>query len=118
MSIALLQHVLQLLLVEAITGPVWWYTSGLHWMIRWMRDRAARTWYQLAISLWLHNIMVPMFGQYDWQGRIISFFIRLFQVIARTIAFVFALLWYFFVVVVWCVAPLFVLYCIFAPLFS
>ncbi|MEK7647754.1 MAG: hypothetical protein AAB384_01805 [Patescibacteria group bacterium] len=117
MSIALLQHVVQLLLVEAITGPVWWYTGGLAFMLRWMRERSARTWYRLAISLWMRNIMVPMFGQYDWQGRIISFFIRLFQVIARCIVFGFAAVWYAVVVLLWCVAPLAVLYFIFAPLF-
>jgi hypothetical protein len=117
MSIGLFQQVLLQLLAEAVTGPVWWYVGGLKRVLQWMRDQAIRTWYQLAIGLWMRNIMVPMFGQYDWQGRIISFFIRLFQIVVRMIGFVFALLWYTLLVVVWCAVPLVVLYGIATSLF-
>ncbi len=118
MSIALFQQVLLQILGEAVTGPVWWYTGGVRHVSRWMREQAIRTWYRLAIGLWMRNILVPMFGQYDWQGRIISFFIRLFQIVARMIAFVFALVWFSLLVLAWCAAPIVVLYGIFAPIFS
>lgn len=118
MSIALFQQVILQLVVEAVTGPVWWYTGGVVHMMRWMREQSIRTWYRLAIGLWIRNILVPMFGQYDWQGRIISFFIRLFQIVARMIVFVLALLWYAVLVLAWCAAPLVVLYGILVPIFS
>ena len=37
----------------------------------------------LAPGLWLKNILVPMYGQNDWQGRLMSFFMRLVNVIVR-----------------------------------
>ena len=40
----------------------------------------------LAIRVWIRNIFVPMFGMYDWQSRLISFFMRVVQIIGRTIA--------------------------------
>lgn len=39
---------------------------------------------RLAPGIWLANIFVPMFGQFDWQGRIVSFFMRVVQVVVRT----------------------------------
>lgn len=38
-----------------------------------------------APLLWLKNLFVPMFGQTDLQGRIVSVFIRIVNVIFRTI---------------------------------
>jgi len=40
----------------------------------------------LAIGVWTKNIFVPMFGMHDWQSRIISFFMRVVQIIGRSIA--------------------------------
>ena len=39
----------------------------------------------LAIKVWIKNIFVPMFGMHDWQSRIISFFMRVVQIIGRAI---------------------------------
>lgn len=36
-----------------------------------------------AWSVWVKNIFTPMYGLRDWQGVIISFFVRLFQVVFR-----------------------------------
>lgn len=60
----------------------------------------------LAVTLWIKNWFVPMFGQHDWQGRIISVFIRTVQIIIRSILFV---LWSVVVVfgfLLWVFGPL------------
>jgi len=31
----------------------------------------------VGLRVWLKNLFAPMFGQTDWQGRLISFFMRL-----------------------------------------
>lgn len=80
-----LKFVLKDLLGEFIYLPVWWYTAGLK--ITFLRctgsikDLSDR----MGLMVWIKNILVPLFGQYDWQGRIISFFMRVFQIIFRSI---------------------------------
>lgn len=47
--------------------------------------RIIRTWRGLALDIWLKNIFVPMYGQRDAASRIISFLMRLVQIIFRFI---------------------------------
>lgn len=82
--------ILQRLAIEAILDvlyfPIWWYTGGVWHALMFCFDMLKEGNSNLSPGLWLRNIFVPMYGQYDWQGRIISFFMRLAQVIARTVA--------------------------------
>jgi hypothetical protein len=66
--------------------PLWWYSAGLVKTIRGVGRfyRTAAT--DLGFWVWLKNIFVPMYGQYDIAGRLISFIIRLVQVILRGLA--------------------------------
>lgn len=66
-----------------IKWPWWWYTQGLVLRLRWARDTIRVYAKMLALGVWIKNIFVPMFGQRDWQSRLISFFIRLVQIFAR-----------------------------------
>lgn len=106
--------VLQRMLLEAVLDivyfPLWWYTAGAKKTL----ISCAYLWQdanmQMAPGLWLKNIFVPMFGQYDWQGRLMSFFIRFFNVIFRTIAL---LIWTAVVAVLfvlWIIFPVFVVF--------
>ena len=66
--------------------PLWWYTKGAVHALRWCLNLLKRGNENLAPSLWLQNLFVPMFGQFDWQGRVLSFLMRLVQILARTVA--------------------------------
>ncbi len=68
--------------------PLWWYTQGLAFMVRWAVGTIKGYSRTLAIRVWIKNIFVPMFGMYDWQSRLISFFMRVVQIIGRSIALV------------------------------
>jgi hypothetical protein len=63
--------------------PIWWYSFGFldlarrFW--RFIKEREA----SLGFLVWLQNIFVPMYGQSDLAGRLISFIIRSVQVIFR-----------------------------------
>ena len=61
--------------------PVWWYSRGLLIMINgiltFVRDREK----SLALLVWIKNIHKPMYGQYDWQGVLISVFMRIIQIL-------------------------------------
>ncbi len=70
--------------------PVWWYTKGLKKSFIFCLNQIKEVEKYLALSIWIKNIFTPMYGQYDWQGRIISFFMRVIQIIFRSI---FLLIW-------------------------
>lgn len=76
--------------LDILYFPFWWYSIG-----------AARSWRtfllfvkegneQFVPFLWMKHIFTPMFGQTDWQGRIMSVFMRIVNIIFRLIAL---LLW-------------------------
>ncbi|RMD51359.1 hypothetical protein D6827_02390 [Candidatus Parcubacteria bacterium] len=69
-----------------IRWPFWWYTRGLVLVIGWSVDTVKMYAKTLAISVWIKNIFVPMFGFYDWQSRLISFIMRVANIIGRSIA--------------------------------
>jgi hypothetical protein len=69
-----------------LTLPIWWYTKGLIFWVQLVRQQFLAALQFLALDVWLKNWFVPMFGQHDWTGRIISFFMRTIQIIFRVIA--------------------------------
>lgn len=63
--------------------PIWWYSTGLIKTLRGVWFFYRRQEASLGFYVWLKNMFVPMYGQYDIAGRLISFLIRLVQVIYR-----------------------------------
>ena len=100
----------KLLLVDLVGSvvwfPVWWYTKGLnrilHATTNAMRYRAQ----SYAFGVWIRNFFVPMYGQYDWTGRLISVFMRFVVLIGRLIALAFESAIYAMGVVAWGLAPM------------
>jgi len=82
------QQLLIEVLLDIVYFPLWWYTVGARHAGHWCFDLIKSGNSDLAPGLWLVNIFVPMYGQYDWRGRVISFFMRLVQIIARSFALV------------------------------
>ncbi|MEK7516202.1 MAG: hypothetical protein AAB562_01250 [Patescibacteria group bacterium] len=70
---------------DALYFPFWWYSRGLLRFLKavwgWLRNLAAR----LGLGVWTRYLFTPMFGQYDVAGRIISFFVRVFQILFRSV---------------------------------
>lgn len=94
---------------DIIYFPFWWYTKGLVRFfknyIRRLRAHAVNT----AVLLWVKNLFVPMFGQRDIAGKLISFFARLTQIIARAIFLAALFLWETALLFLWITIPFFVL---------
>jgi len=95
---------------DIIRFPLWWYSRGLmevsQGLLNFLRNREKA----LALFVWVKNIFKPMYAQRDWQGILISFFMRLIQIIIRGLIMVF---WIFFSLAVlcfWLVLPLLVIY--------
>jgi hypothetical protein len=87
--------------------PFWWYGRGLKQMFWIFGNSLKKADDLLGVWLWMSHLFTPMYGQRDIQGRIISFFMRLIQLIARMFAFIF---WFFFVFI------LFILWLIILPI--
>lgn len=110
MFVLLLQRLALEAMIDVLFFPLWWYSTGL--------KRAARSAAMLVKSgsdffapgLWLQNLFVPMFGQTDWQGRIMSVFMRIINIIARGFAMIVWTIICLALFLLWIVWPLFVLY--------
>jgi len=90
--------------------PFWWYSAGLWQTVKGLLAFLKNRQKSLALFVWMRNIFTPMYGQYDWQGRLISVFIRLVQIIFRGLLMI---LWSLFALAVlffWLAFPLFVVY--------
>jgi len=102
---------------EIIYFPLWWYTVGFLRLLRavnnFLHDRQTT----LGIGVWLKNIFTPMYGQRDFISRLISFIVRLFQIIFRGLALFFWLILCLAVIGFWLLLPVFVVYILFVQLF-
>ncbi|MBP9760890.1 MAG: hypothetical protein KBD15_01455 [Candidatus Magasanikbacteria bacterium] len=88
MALLLIQRLVLEFFFDILYAPVWWYSVGAKQVLIALLRTAKHASLRLAPMLWLKNIFVPMFGQTDWQGRMVSFFMRLVNVIGRSFALV------------------------------
>jgi hypothetical protein len=109
----LIKYVAIDLVGDFIYFPIWWYTKGFkkNLLFTGLKIQGAQN--SLGVSIWAKNLFRPMYGQYDIQGRLISFLMRFFQLIFRSIAFAFAFVFILIIPVVWIVFPIFVIFQIF-----
>jgi len=108
--VLIFQETLGKLFWDIIIFPFWWYTFGVFGRLQWFVEQIKAETESLSLNLWIKNLFVPMFGQYDKAGRIISFFMRLIQIIFR---FVFLILWIVLLIILfmaWLVLPIIVVY--------
>ncbi|MCX6795346.1 MAG: hypothetical protein NT165_01260 [Candidatus Falkowbacteria bacterium] len=89
--------------------PFWWYSIGfvrcLRYLGRFLRERQE----SLALFVWLKNIFRPMYGQKDFTGRLISFLMRVIQIIFRALVLIIFLLLALLLALFWLAVPLLVL---------
>ncbi|OGH85099.1 MAG: hypothetical protein A2493_00910 [Candidatus Magasanikbacteria bacterium RIFOXYC12_FULL_33_11] len=110
MFLILLQRMLLELLWDIVYFPIWWYSDGARRALLFCVDLVIDVNAMLAPGLWLKNIFVPMFGQSDFQGRLVSFMMRFFNFVFRSIGL---FIWLILVVVlffIWILLPMFVIF--------
>jgi len=95
---------------EILYFPLWWYGKGLKAVVTHVVNSINNTLRDLALPLMMKNIFKPMFGQYDKQGRFISFIMRILMIFGRLIIFIFLLIIYLAILFFWLVLPIFVAY--------
>ena len=90
--------------------PLWWYTRGLLEVLAWVGHFLKRRLQSTGLLVWLTNLFTPMFGQRDIAGKLISFFIRLIQIGVRSVVMAFWVIYAFVALVLWIIAPIFIIY--------
>ena len=103
-------QILTELIRDVLYFPLWWYGRGLISLVKSVLNFLNDKQKSLALYVWIKNIFRPMYAQYDWQGMLISFFMRLVQIIFRSIAMLFWLIVSLAVVIFWLALPLVVIY--------
>lgn len=71
--------------LNILTLPIWWYTTGLSVFLGWMSKKYS---YYLHTSGLLHlarHWNEPLFGDYTKGGVFISFFIRIFLILYKSL---------------------------------
>ncbi len=88
--------------------PFWWYTKGFSRAARNAGAKIKDAEASLGVWLWIRNIFVPMFGQHDAAGRIISFVMRTFQIIWRGLMLFIISIFEIILLLFWIVLPVFI----------
>ena len=105
-------------LAEILYFPIWWYSLGLIETIQ----KGWRFWLEreksLGFRIWVKNIFVPMYGQNDWAGRLISFLVRIVQIIFRLLVLLFWLGIFMLTISVWLSFPILLFIALFFQLGS
>lgn len=90
MGILIFQKLVVEFFLDFAYFPVWWYTKGALKAFTVYKDALVSVNFRLAPGLWLKNIFTPMYGQRDWEGRLVSIFIRFWNVLFRGVILVIA----------------------------
>jgi len=110
MWILVLQRMALELVFDILYFPLWWYTGGVKHALLFCFGLLQDGNMVLAPGLWLKNMFVPMFGQNDFQGRLMSIFMRFVNFVGRSIGL---FIWFFVVIclfILWLIFPVFVVY--------
>ncbi len=97
-------------ILDIIIFPLWWYTGGIAYAIGRAQNLLSTGNANLAPFTWLKNLFVPMFGQHDFQGRMVSVIMRFLNFIFRGIALLVWTIIVFALLLTWVLTPLGVLY--------
>lgn len=109
--------VLRLIAVDTIGSivwfPFWWYTTGLARVLAYMFHAIRFRAQSYSLGIWMRHFFVPMYGQYDITGRVVSVFMRLAVFCGRVCALVAEAMFYAALVLCWSLAPVTLFFLIF-----
>jgi hypothetical protein len=94
------------LLGSVVWFPAWWYTTGLLRVISSARRAMAYRASSYGFRIWIKNFFVPMYGQADLTGKLVSIFMRFVVLVGRSIAFVVESIIYGAGILLWMLAPI------------
>lgn len=102
---------------DIIFFPLWWYSFGLLRFLNSLKIFLNERWIVIGAGVWLKNIFTPMYGQSDIASRLISFVIRLIQIIVRFFVFLIFVALALMALILWIFLPIAIIYLIWQKLF-
>lgn len=115
---AVARYVFLDLVGSVIHFPFWWYVTGFFGVLHWVGRSLSFHWRSYGIPLWVKNFFVPMYGQYDFAGRLTSVFMRFFVLLFRLMSFFILSGLYLLAIVAWLAAPLVTIFLFFVSLLN
>ena len=91
---------------SVIRFPFWWYTEGLVEAARWCARGLRFRWESAGIVVWVKNFFVPMYGQHDLAGRLVSVAMRFVVLIGRLIGLIVETVGYGLLLLTWVLLPI------------
>ncbi|MBI4360114.1 MAG: hypothetical protein HY564_03405, partial [Candidatus Jacksonbacteria bacterium] len=101
----MLKYILQRILLDIAYFPLWWYTRGLLKIIRFGGRSISDIERNLALGIWLKAMFKPMFQDYTWEGRLVSFFMRAVLLIFKTLMFFVWVIGVIILIIAWLALP-------------
>ncbi len=98
------------LVLNIIYFPVWWYTIGLMKVVRLVVREARSLAQTFNLKILFQSLLIPMFGQYDLAGRIISFFVRIVYTSGLFVISIVYTVLLCCMLLIWLTLPLFIVY--------
>lgn len=95
---------------DVLWFPLWWYSRGWWELVRKVLGWLADSLKGLNLAVWLKNLFVPMYGQRDLVGILISVFMRLVQIVFRGLWFLVLAVVGLFLVILWPALPLVIIW--------
>ena len=77
MFAGIIKFIVHDVVLDALLFPAWWYTEGLLGMLKFLGVEVRRGAGAIGIGIWVKSLFKPMYGERSWQGRIISFLMRI-----------------------------------------
>ncbi len=98
------------IVLDILYFPIWWYSYGLYNSWKSCVASVQSVNRSLGFTIWFRNIFTPMYQQKSFSGRIISFFMRLIQIIVRGIAIIVFIIISLIVFLIYPLLPILIVY--------
>jgi len=92
-------------MLDILYFPIWWYTLGLKKRARGFVNNINTLSRYLALKILLTNLFKPMFGQYNWKGRLISLMMRSIQLVFSLLLFLVGVIFILAWLILWIILP-------------
>lgn len=94
------------IILDFLRFPIWWYTEGIRSVGAWAAGSIRRRETAVGLWVWAKNIFVPMYGQRDWQGRLVSFLFRVVFLVVRLFLMLGWVIWILTLTLAYCLWPI------------
>ncbi len=97
-------------ILSVLYFPLWWYSKGLIKFFKFLHSFLKEISSPFVLKILIANLGKPMYGDCSREGRIISFFMRLFHLSFKIFKIIIVFILCFAVFVIYLLLPPFIIY--------